>query len=122
MATFNYGKIAATAKRLIERFGGPISIVATNPGTDPVQTWKPTFNSPVTDNAKGVFTSYEQKFIDGTIIRQGDQKVLFSPIGLTVAPDLVGYIQRGAEKWNVVVIEIINPGDTVLIYKAQVRR
>ncbi len=122
MATYNYGKLVQTAKRLIARFGGPISIVATNTAANPTQGWKAGTAAPATQDAKGVFVNYEQKFVDGTVIRQGDQKVLISAADLTFAPNFVGYIQRGTEKWNVVKIEPLNPGDTMIIYKVQVRR
>lgn len=127
MSEFDYGRLARSAKRLIERFGGPIDIVTTNATVNPTQSWKAGVAEPATEPGTGVFTSYEQKFIDGTLIRQGDQKVLVSALGLVFKPDFIGYLIRKLpgginEKWTIVKIKPLNPGDTVVIYIIQVRQ
>lgn len=118
---YDYRKIQATAKRLIDRFGGPVSIMTTLK-TENVQGWKPATDLTSQTDVKGVFTHYEEKYIDGTVIQRGDQKVLISAIGVTFPPNLTGYVKRGADKWNIVKIEPLTPGDLNIIFKIQVRQ
>lgn len=118
---FNYGQVVKTAQRLIKRFGSRINIVVIN-ATPAAQGWKAGMPDPVTIEADGVFVNYEQKFIDGTVIQQGDQKVIISaPSGL-FKPNIAGHIMRGQEKWNIKNMRPVNPGGTVVIYIAQVRQ
>lgn len=119
-ATFKYGPVVTTARRLIKKFGSKISIVVTN-STASTQGWKPGTPAPVTIQVDGVFVNYEQKFIDGTVIQQGDQKVIIS-VAEPLAPNLAGHIVRGLEKWNIKSIKPLNPGGTIIIYVAQVRQ
>lgn len=121
MATFNYGPAVNTARRLIRKFGSKISIVVTN-SAPAAQGWKPGTPAPVTIEVDGVFVNYEQKFIDGTVIQQGDQKVIISASAEKIAPNVAGHIMRGSEKWNIKNIKPLNPGGTVIIYVAQVRQ
>ncbi len=120
-AKYEYGQVVKSAQRLIKRFGSVISIVTTSiaPAT---QGWKPGNPTPTTVITDGVFVQYEQKFIDGTVVQQGDQKVLFSAVGLTLPPQVSGHIMRGAEKWSIRSLKPLNPGGTIIIYVAQVRQ
>lgn len=122
MSTFDYGRAAATASRLIKKFGVPVTIVATNISPNPGESWKPGVANPLTQGGLAVFLNYDQTLVDGTLIRSGDQKVLLSAGELTFAPSFIGYLQRGSEKWNIVKIEPLNPGDTLVMYTLQVRR
>lgn len=118
---FNYGQVVKTAQRLIKRFGSEINIVVTN--TIPAaQGWKAGTPAPITVTVDGVFVNYEQKFIDGTVIQQGDQKVIISAPDSTFKPNVAGHIMRGDEKWNIRNIRPVNPGGTIVIYIAQVRQ
>lgn len=120
-AKFNYGPVVRTAQRIIRRFGSKITIVVTNTLPD-TKGWKAPTPQPVSTPVDGVFAKYEQKFIDGTLIQQNDQKVIISaPDGL-FTPNLVGHIIRNGEKWNILNMNPINPGGTVVIYVAQVRQ
>lgn len=120
-AAFNYARIAKSAKRLIDRFGGDLDIVATSIVPNP-EGWKPGTSTPYETALKGVFTKYEEKYIDGTVIQRGDQKVLIAAQGVTMPPNLTGFLKRGTEKWTIVKIEPLCPGDTNIIYKIQVRQ
>lgn len=122
VAKFNYGMVVRTAQRLIKRFGGLINIVVTNI-TPATEGWKPgTAGEPTIIETDGVFLNYEEKFIDGTVIKRGDQKVLFSAQDIAFPPEVSGTITRGTEKWNIKSIKPLNPGGTVIIYSAQVRQ
>lgn len=120
-AKFNYGPVIKTAQRIIKRFGGKITIVVTN-SKPAAQGWKPAIPAPISVEVDGVFAQYEQQFVDGTTIQQGDQKVIISaPDGL-FTPNLVGHIVRKGEKWNILNMKPLNPGGTVVLYVAQVRQ
>lgn len=122
MSTFNYARAVKTAQTLIRKFGGSVNIVATSEATnaDPWKPGVPTENR--LDGIKAVFLNYETKFIDGTKIKVGDQKVLIAAGDAVIAPDMNGWIERGTEKWHVKSVEKLNPGDTTVLYTLQVRQ
>ena len=71
--SFNYPATAATAKRLLERFGAAATLKRDTTGTyDPS-----TGTSPVTTESLATTAAvfaYPQRYIDGTLILQGDQQ------------------------------------------------
>lgn len=110
---YDYSSIKNTAISLINKFGRNITKKAiTNTGTE----WNPT-QTAVESTIKGVFTNFSQNEIDGTLIKATDKKVLtYDEIELTdlIVDDSISY--------NVISVFSINPGDTKLIYKVQLRQ
>ncbi len=72
MTTLNYPATAATATRLLKRFGAPAVLGRDGPAVyDPTTgTVAPT---PLTFPTTAAVFAYAQKYIDGTLILQGDQ-------------------------------------------------
>lgn len=115
--TFNYPATAATATRLLTRFGAAATIKRatgaaynTSAGTSAV-----TYASTATTAA--VF-AYAQKYIDGTLIKQGDQLAYCAP---GFAP-----IQGDRFTWNgadleVISVKPISPAGVPVLYEAQIR-
>lgn len=115
--TFNYPKTAATATRLLQRFGAPAKIerqgaAAYNPETGQVE---PTITTLATTAA--VF-AYAQKYIDGTLVLQGDQQAFCAP---SVAPVQGDGFQWKGKRYAVVSVKPVAPAGVAVLYEAQIR-
>lgn len=125
-AKFQYSRMARTAKRLIDRFGGPAALKAYYDTPNPDQPNRPGTRVSVEQNLQAVFLKYEEKHIDGTQVKMGDQRVLIEAMSLVLPVQLKGQIVRQldgeSEVWNIVTIKPLNPGGVRLIYTIQVRR
>lgn len=112
-----YDDMAQTAQEMINEFGRDITRHrpggSYDPGTD-INT-----DSGIDFSVKAVFTEFKQSEIDGTIIVRGDKKALISSVTAPVMNDL---LIDGAEQYRIVNVETIKPGDTEILYKAQVRK
>lgn len=124
MATgFNYVRSAMTAKRLIEKYGRLAKITVVTKPSNPDKPWQGSVPVEAEVTRKMCFLKYEQKDIDETLIRSGDQKVLLAANGLTLVPNLSGYLtDSDGSLWNIVKIKPLNPGDTMVLYTLQVRQ
>ena len=119
MASFDYAKMAATAGRLLERFGKTVTITRTTGGTyDPV-TGAATPGTPETFEPKGILTKYPDNLIDGTRIQMSDRKLILDD---TVMPTMDDKPTIQGEEWTIKDIETVSPAGTPLIYFVQVRR
>jgi len=78
MTAFDYPKTAATAKRLLTRFGAACAVKHPTGSTyDPATgSVVPTYDS--TSSIAAVL-AYPQKYIDGTLILQGDSRAFCAP-------------------------------------------
>lgn len=121
-----YDRMAATALRLIEQFGQPITLRDTVPGDyDPV-TGAQTSDVEVTQPAQAILQDYAlqqsgMSYADGTVIKQGDKKILVAAQGLT-PPTLTMKVLADGTTWTIVNIKEINPAGTPLVYELQGRR
>jgi len=121
-----YDKMGATALRLIERFGQTITLRDTVPGEyDPV-TGGSTPETTVDQPAQAILQDYALQqsgmtYAEGTVIKQGDKKILVAAQGLT-PPQLTTTVLAGGVTWTIVNIKEINPAGTPLVYELQGRR
>ena len=117
MTAFDYSKTAATSKRLLTQFGAACTVKhPTGTAYDPATgTMAPTYAS--TDSVAAVF-AYPQKYIDGTLILQGDQKALCAPDVAVVQGDTVTW--QGKD-YVVVNVKPVSPAGTPVLYEAQLR-
>ena len=72
--------------------------------------------------ASGLFTAFKENQIDGSTIRRGDQHLLIAAEGLEVVPTTALQVIDGEQVWQVQDVEAVQPGDSVILYKLQVRR
>ena len=119
MAGFDYAKSAATADRLITRFGQAATLIRQVQigGTD----WNPTLADQSRDCTIAVL-DYENREIDGTRIQTGDKKVLVSAVGLSPEPTTVDRIAISGEEHSVMSVKPLSPAGTVVLYEVQARR
>jgi hypothetical protein len=111
-----------TASRLIQKNGQPVTVrgIAPTAGPTPWRPGPPSVSDQVGISA--VFLDYQQKYIDGEVIRMGDQQVLLPALGLSAPPEVDGYILRGAEKWKILVVKPLNPNGQTILFELQVRQ
>lgn len=119
--SFDYNKTAATALRILTRFGAPVTVGRETPGVyDPetgtnaagsVQSWTP----------QGVKLDYAEREIDGTSIKAGDQRVYMSAAA-GLDPTAGDTVTLGAEVWRVVASRTLAPAGVAVLLDVQVRR
>jgi len=117
MTAFNYSATAATATRLLARFGAACilhrySAGAYNPATG---ASAPTYTDIVTTAA--VF-AYDQQYIDGTLIRQGDQLAYCAP---ATEPKQGDQLTWQSVKYTVVSAKPVSPAGVPVLFEAQIR-
>ena len=125
MATkFQYARLARTAQRLIDRFGITETIVGFVDIPNPDKPNRPGERVTYEVAAPAVFLKIDEKFIDNTLIKAGDMKVLLSPLDAKFNPNITGTITRTSENevWSIVEIKPLNPGGVKLLYTMQVRK
>lgn len=117
MAGFNYPNTAATATRLLQRFGAACVVKhATGTAYDPATgTMAPTYTS--TPSTAAVF-AMPQKYIDGTLILQGDKQAFCAPGVEVVQGDVLTW--QGKD-YTVVNVKPVSPAGVVVLYEAQIR-
>lgn len=114
----------ALALRLITENGQSVTLRGFTAAATPDATkpWIPGANVAVNQTVSAVFLNYAQKYIDGELIRSGDQQVLIPASGLTSPPELEGLIVRGSETWKIVAVSPLAPNDQTIMYELQVRQ
>lgn len=121
-----YDRMASTALRLIERFGQTITLRDTVPGEyDPV-TGETTPETPIDQPAQAILQDYAPQqsgmsYAEGTVIKQGDKKILVAAQGLT-PPTLTTTVLADGATWTIINVKEINPAGTPLVYELQGRR
>lgn len=117
MTPFAYANTAATATRLLQRFGASCVLKRTATGEyDPA-----TGQTPVTvtslDTTAAVF-DFDAKYIDGTMIKQGDKRAYMIPAVTPAQGDALTW--RGTD-YQVIAVKAVAPAGPVCMYEAQIR-
>jgi hypothetical protein len=115
-----YDDIAATAVELLAEFGAPVTLTSVATGSyDPATGQGAT--TPTNYPATGVKLDYEQREIDGTNIRSGDQRVYLAP-DLAVTPKTGDRLTVGASVFQIIASRPLSPATTTVLHDVQVRR
>lgn len=120
MPSFDYTRAAATAERLIRKFGAPGAIRRETPGSGPsYDPGEPT----VTDYAAHiVLTAYSNREIDGQRILSTDRKVLVEP-AIGVEPTTLDLlVTADGATLTIVNVDLLRPATTTVLYVLQVRK
>jgi hypothetical protein len=115
-----YTSAAATANRLLLKFGAPATLTRVTPGGYDPATGTTTADVTQTWTGTGAKFDYESKFVDGTRIRSGDQYVLLSVVGVSL-PQEGDTIQIGTDVLKVVIAEVLRPALVNVLFTVQVR-
>ena len=121
-----YDRMSATALNLIASFGQTITLRDTVPGEYNPVTGEMTPELPVDQPAQAILQDYAlqqagMSYAEGTVIKQGDKKILVAAQGLT-RPTLTTTVIADGATWTIVNIKQINPAGTPLVYELQGRR
>jgi hypothetical protein len=122
-----FARQQATAKKLIEKYGGPAKLVVFVT-TEPAHPWETT--GVVTELSKdvlAVFLSYKQGFENNTEVQSGDQRVLIAAVGLPFDPNMKGKLLRvlpdkSTETWSIVNVFPLNVNNEKILFTLQVRQ
>lgn len=115
--TFNYAKTAATATRLLQRFGAAATLKRETAGTYDPATGTSTITETSLATTAAVF-DYDSKYIDGTLILSGDKRAYLAPAQTPKQGDVLAW--QGAD-YTVVAVKAIAPAGVVALYEAQIR-
>lgn len=117
MAKFNYARSVATANRLIDKFGQTGAIRRTETSGDP---WNPG-TSDTDYPCILVALDYDQKDIDGTLIKSTDKKVYVATKGLTIQPTTTDKAIIGGVVSSILQAKPLNPAGIVVYWELQAR-
>jgi hypothetical protein len=119
MATFDYSKPLATAHRLLTRFGAAGTLTRRTMGAyDPASGTGTTTTA--SEAVTAVVLDFPQRYIDGTLIRQGDKRAYVSAVDLE-PPQQGDVMTWQGTAYEVVSIKDTAPAGTSLIYELQIR-
>jgi hypothetical protein len=112
-------RMAPMALRLITKHGQPVTLRVLEPGE-----YNPATGSveeqPVEYPSVGVRLDYEQRHIDGTVIRQGDQKLLLPPQNVP-RPETGNVVMMNGKPFRVVSVGAVDPNGLPALYELQLR-
>ena len=122
MSGYDYAKSAATALKLITKFGQTAAIIRTEV-KEPSNPWDPSTGETVVTEytVQAVVTEYAQRLIDGVSVKYGDKLVLVASSGLAVTPAPNDSISVGGQTFSVVSVNVVAPGGVPLVYNLQAR-
>ena len=115
--TFDYANTAATALRLLTRFGASATLkVYSGTAYDPATG---TVTATYTDNAATACVfDYPQKYVDGTLILAGDKQAYMASAPVPKQGDKLAW---QAVDYTVVAVKAIAPSGVAVVYEAQIR-
>lgn len=123
MAAFNYAQIRdKTVIPLLKRFGKITPAVLLFPGTQTGPDYNPEPGADVEVNATVVQTSWKKNEIDGKSIQKDDVKYLVSPEDLTQDPELAAQINVGGIIYQIMNVDPLSPGSTIMLWTVQGRK
>ena len=118
--SFDYTEIAADADELLTEFGAPATLKRVTAGGYDPATGDTTLPGAAEWTSVGVKLDYEQKQVDGTLIRRGDQRILLSVINM-VNPQTGDTLAIGADVFNVIESRPLQPALVPVLFDVQVR-
>lgn len=115
-----YTDLRSTAHGLLRDKGATLTLTKKTSGAYSQSTGAATVTETTYSITAAVF-DYPQRVIDGTLIQQGDKKVLVSAQGLTVDPDVDDAVTISSVSHQVVRARKISPAGEIVIWELQVR-
>lgn len=121
-----YEEAIADAEETIRQYGRPIKVFHPTdaPPSDPNKPWeKGQPDLPPFVATNGVFTLYERKLIDNTVIKRTDKKLIFVATGITWELSTKDYItEESGERYIICDVDLIAPGPIKVLYEVQARK
>jgi hypothetical protein len=117
--SFNYPRAQASALRLIDKFGQAGSIVRDVPGSGP--EWDPGEPVPTSFPCTMAVLKFDNKDIDGTLIKATDKKVYIATKEISVVPTTTDKLMIGDYPHTIVRVIPLNPAGTSVYFEVQAR-
>lgn len=128
-----YDRAIATALKLIKKFGGDTQLtVYTSTEVDASKPWRADVPTEQTLTARMAFLNFSsqgnsegsgERYFEGSLIQQGDKKVLLAAAGLAFDPALNAELKRkDGSIWKVVQMKLLDPNEQKVLWTLQVRR
>lgn len=116
-----YDDMKVTANDLLAEFGQTIVITTQTAGTYSPTTGTSTVTT-ATQTGRGAIFEYTNgsRDIDGTLIQQGDKKLLLSAVGIT-APQMNDTLVANGKTWTIKGIKETNPAGSIVMYECNLR-
>jgi hypothetical protein len=132
LADFSPTRLAATAQRLIDKYGEAVELhTFAKPAPNLVTPWKPSVDAAPTNVQKDVRMVFLPKrreneaplrYADGSEQRVGDLEVFIGTSALP-APDEGSVVQRNdGSRWVIKTLTPIDPNGVAIIYTAWIRK
>lgn len=112
---FDYAKAAATAKRLLVKFG-QTGVIPRTESEPPANEWEPPVETTVEHEVTAAVLPIHERDVDGTLIKAGDQQIIIAAEGLTIEPTTTDRVILGGEIWTLTSIKPLAPGGITVIY------
>lgn len=121
MASALYGELAQAAVDLLNELGQTVLVtrVAVGGGYNP-DTGATSDGGESVWSASGVEFGYQQREVDGTLIKQGDRRVLIAP-SLGTTPQPGDTVTLGASRLEVISSNPLQPAGVVVLHEVQAR-
>lgn len=119
MSKFNYPRAQTTALRLLEKFGQSGSIIRDVPGSGPV--WDPGDPTPTPYACTMAVLKFDNKDIDGTLIKATDKKVYVASYGLLITPTTTDRIIIRGVSHTIIRVMPLNPAGIDVYFDVQAR-
>lgn len=118
MAKFDYAKTVITVQGLLNKFGTTQTVVKTTNGTyDPVAGTFST-SSTTTETADGVLVGIGDDFLDNSLVKRSDSKLLILDISEPQVGDI--YTVNGKD-YKYITHDTVNPAGTLCLFKIVLR-
>ncbi len=117
-----YSEIAAVADDLLAEFGATCILAVPGAGTYDPATGTKSNGSSTDHNITAVVLNFPQKYIDGTLIKTGDKRVILSSVGLAVDPEPGHVFIDGGGSNKVITAKAVAPAGSAVIWILQVRK
>ncbi len=119
----NFTGLINSSQRIIQDVGRLVSIERNVSITDvdPAKPWLGKTSSVELHAVYAAFVNFEEKDMEGTLVRQGDQRCFISPKNLTIEITTSDKIIDGSTTWTIIQAKSQKPGGAVLIHNLHVR-
>lgn len=110
---------AALAEVARDVGNGEFSVTLLEPATQPVNPWDTPAGAPTEHQVNALVSDYPQSMIDGTLIQQGDKRIMLSAVG--PRPEVNWRVIDRGISYAIMMIREIGPSGVALYYELQGR-
>lgn len=110
---------AALAEASIATGDGTYTVILLEPAAQPTDPWDTPAGAPTQHEVNAIISDYPLTMIDGTLIRQGDKRLMVSATG--PAPKVNWRVTSSGVTYAILSVREIGPGGVALYYELQAR-